>query len=301
MAVIIPCYNQGRFLPEAVAGVRAQTWPRVELIVVDDGSTDGAVEAALGGLNAEGVRVVRQSNRGLAAARNAGVRASSAPFFVPLDADDRLRPGFIEALLPPLLAEPRLGYCYCHTRLFGAQDALWPCRPYDPLRLLAENLGPATAVVRREAFERVGGYSSDMTEGLEDWDFWIALLSAGYAGHCVPEPLFEYRRHADGSMLTRLGEGRAAMLRRMAEHHTATFARLLGTRVDVDEVLAAQAALVRVYAIEDARSWRLAGWLAGMGPLRAGADPRRRLAAIENSRTYRLIRRLKRPFGSGSG
>src|SRR5690606_6447363 len=108
------------------------------------------------------------------------VRASGAPYFVALDADDKLDPRFIERLLPPLLADPACGYGYSHVRFFGAQHGGWECPPYDPRRLLIENLSVATALVRRRAFDEVGGYSPDMIYGFEDWDFWIALLGLGY-------------------------------------------------------------------------------------------------------------------------
>jgi GT2 family glycosyltransferase len=194
---------------------------------VDDGSEEVETLQALQRAQEEGTRVIRQENQGLSAARNAGVRATDAPFFVALDADDRIVPQFVSKLLPPLLNDPTLGYSYSHARLFGAAQGEWASPAYDPQRLLVENLSVATAVVRRTAFDEVGGYSRDMVHGFEDWDFWLALLSLGYYGHCVPELLIEYRKHAGGSMLDTTQRHRPEMIRCMIEHHRALFSRSL--------------------------------------------------------------------------
>jgi hypothetical protein len=85
------------------------------------------------------------------------------------------------------------------------------------------NQSVATAVVRRRAFDLAGGYAEDMRGGFEDWDFWIALLAVGYRGRCIAEPLFRYRKHAAGSMLSETQRRRPELIRRMIEHHRALF------------------------------------------------------------------------------
>lgn len=227
VAVVIPCFNHGRYVGEALASVRAQTWPRVEPVIVDDGSTDPETIRVLDGLATRGVRVIRQENGGLAAARNTGVRATDAPFYVPLDADDIIDPTFVETLIAPLLEDPTLGYSYCHAAYFGdgaPNNDVWPCPAYDPATLLVANLSTATAVVRRAAFDLAGGYAEDMRGGMEDWDFWIALLAVGYRGRCTPRPLFRYRKHAGGSMLTETQKRRRELYHRIVSHHRHLFA-----------------------------------------------------------------------------
>ncbi|MBW7906275.1 MAG: glycosyltransferase [Phycisphaerae bacterium] len=309
VAIVIPCYNHGHYLPEAVASARSQTYEHTECVVVDDGSTDAATLAALARLERDGVRVIRQANHGLAAARNAGVRAADCEFFVPLDADDRIEPRFVAELLLPLLRHARLGYAYCHAELFGAEQRVWPCPDYDPRRLVLENLSTATALVRREAFERVGGYRPEMSAGYEDWDFWLALLDAGYEGRLVPLPLFRYRKHAGGaSMLARLAPRRDAMVLEMIRGHRRRFEAALwprsrSDRPDEHELLRQWHAARAARQLEEARSWRLLGLrsapgrrlILGRSPdAAARLTPVERLALLEASAPYRLLRSLKR-------
>jgi glycosyltransferase involved in cell wall biosynthesis len=293
---ILPCYNHGRFLPEALESVRQQTYPHVECIVVDDGSTDAETLAVLRDVEAAGTRVIRQANQGLAAARNAGVLASRTPFFVPLDSDDKVAPDFVEKLISPLLADPSLGYSYSHVEFFGATSGIWACGPYDPRRLLVENLSVATAVVRRAAFDLVKGYSRDMVWGFEDWDFWLALLAVGYTGRCVPEPLFLYRKHPRGqSMLDETQKHRAEMIRAMIEHHRPLFASMLAMSMSDKDAMFFRAHM---------EAWQLRQ--GGTGPADAAQaagtlDPaiydtlmaQAELDYIESSGSWRRIQRIR--------
>ena len=295
VAVVIPCYNHGKFLPETLDSVRAQDYPRIECVVVDDGSTDPATLAALRTAHAGGQAVIRQENQGLSAARNAGVQATTAPFYVALDADDKLAPDFISRLLPPLLENPALGYCYSHAQFFDAAAGVWECPPYDPQRLLVENLSVATAVVRRAAYDEVGGYSRDMIYGFEDWDFWIALLDAGYHGHCVPAPLFHYRKHAGGSMLSETQKRRGEMVRQMIAHHRELFALSLDVSIARKDAMFFQAHMDAWHLRESLvqQSARTATSSADDNlyqSLLAQAE----LDYIEGSRFWRLTRRLQR-------
>ncbi len=294
VAVVVPCFNHGRFLVEAVRSALAQRDVRVECVVVDDGSTDETTQAVLDRLAGEGIRVIRQANGGLPAARNAGVRATDTAFFVPLDADDTLEPEFIARLQPRLSADSSLGYAYSQVRYFGASHGEWRCPPYDPLRLLVDNLSAATALVRRQAFDEVGGYSADLVHGFEDWDFWIALLAAGYHGVCVPEPLFNYRQHASGSMLTRTQQHRQEMLERLVARHRRLFEHALTLSLSRKDAM---------YFAAHLDAARLRHVLLERGALTAAAGDDPALAArlaeaeldyIRNSRLWRLVERGRR-------
>jgi FMN phosphatase YigB (HAD superfamily)/GT2 family glycosyltransferase len=308
VAIVIPCFNHGRFVRVALDSARAQTQAGIECVVVDDGSTDADTVAVLRQLADEGVRVLCQPNGGLSAARNAGVRATQADFFVPLDADDFLHPEFVERLIEPMQRERGLGYCYSHVQLVGSDPGTWFCPPFDERTLVYQNLSTATALVRRAAFDAVGGYRAEMSAGYEDWDFWLALTCAGFRGRCVPERLFYYRRHAPGvSMLSRVGSRHADMLLRMIARYRRLYQReLLPGRADASEedLLTELLARVDLHALEHARTWRLVRPLryVGLGRLLLGesrangsAPPtaRERLAALRASPAQRLIRAAK--------
>ena len=140
-------------------------------------------------------RVIRQDNRGLSAARNAGIGEARGELVVPLDADDELTPEFLERLVDALDADPGAAFACCWARLFGDIDAVWVPRRYNPYQLLLSNSVVGCVVLRRAAWEAVGGYDETMTNGNEDWELWIRLMAAGWGVAEVDEPLFRYRKH----------------------------------------------------------------------------------------------------------
>jgi glycosyltransferase involved in cell wall biosynthesis len=199
--VVIPCHDQGRYVGEALASVQAQTHPAIEVVVVDDGSTDETPEV-LRQVRDPRLRVLTQGNRGLPAARNAGIALARGDYFLPLDADDRIEPTMIEACLRVLEARPRLGFAFTHLRLFGEEQGVYKQPPYNFYRQLLSNGVSVCALVRKQAWVEAGGYNEAMILGAADWDFWIACGERGWHGALVPEPLFCYRVR-QGSMYSR--------------------------------------------------------------------------------------------------
>ncbi len=203
LSVIIPCFNHGEFLAETVASVTSIGRDDIELVVVDDGSTDKRTSEQMDKLEAQGIRVVRQVNKGLAAARNAAVLTSHGDYIFPLDADDRIRSGWIEGGIQILESNPNVGVVYGDAQCFGTRTDIWKTGPFDLDRLLDMNYIHASALYRRSVWEQNGGYDGTMpVQGFEDWDFWLGALEHGWQFAYVPEILFDYRK-ADGSMITR--------------------------------------------------------------------------------------------------
>jgi glycosyltransferase involved in cell wall biosynthesis len=194
VTVVIPCFNHGAFLAEAVDSALGQTAGVPRMIVVDDGSTDEGTARALEALP-EGVEVVRQANAGPAAARNAGIERSETPLLLMLDADDRLVPGAIAALRPPLESNPEVGYCYGVMRWFGDWSGEIRFPDFDPYRLLYRSIaGASLGLIRKEAWEQAGRFDPQIG-GYEDWDFCLSALEHGWRGLQVPEVTLEYRKH----------------------------------------------------------------------------------------------------------
>ena len=206
VAVIIPCFNHGEFLPDALASVDAQTLGESELVIVDDGSTEAATLDTLEALTREGRRVVRTENRRLPAARNEGLRHTSAPYVCALDADDMLAPTWLEKGAQVLDTRPEITFVSHWLQAFGAEAWEWKPESCDFPTLLAFNTVNGAALVRRSALESVGGFDERFTHGCEDWDLWLTLVGRGHRGVILPEVLFHYRRRPGSMSRLRLPE-----------------------------------------------------------------------------------------------
>lgn len=201
VAVVIPCFDQGDTLVEAVASAQRVPEP-VEIVVVDDGSQDPETLRVLDVLRDEGVVVHRQQNAGVAAARNAGVARTRAPAILPLDADNRLRPAFVSRALDALAASPEVGAVYGDRAEFGLRNGDVDVPEFDLPTLLAYNVIDACAVVRRSAWDDVGGHTGLGLPGWEDWDFWIGVAAHGWEFRHLQTPGFEYRVRPDSMLST---------------------------------------------------------------------------------------------------
>src|SRR5882724_3600730 len=182
VSVVIPCFNHGEFLPEAVCSATAIERDDVETIVIDDGSTDERTGKEIDALPGHGIRVIRQENKGLSAARNAGIAISRGEYILPLDADNRLRSGYIEHGIRILDANPLVGVVYGDAEYIGTRTGRRHVGPFERDRLLQWNYIDACAIYRRSIWEQNQGYDSRMMpiQGLEDWDFWLGALEHGW-------------------------------------------------------------------------------------------------------------------------
>lgn len=202
VSIVIPCYNQSHFLGDAIESVLMQTYPNLELIVVDDGSTDDTAAIAA---RYDIVKYVKQNNRGLASARNSGFKISNGDYIVFLDADDRLLPDGLQSGIDVLRANPTCALSYGHvipisvdgSRLaFPSQIAI---NENHYLELLKHNYiwTPGSVVYRRSALEAVGAFDPSYG-GSADYDLNLRITKL-WPARCCDKPVLEYRRH-DQSM-----------------------------------------------------------------------------------------------------
>jgi glycosyltransferase involved in cell wall biosynthesis len=203
ISVLIPCFNHGAWIDEAVESVLVQTCQDFEIIIVDDGSTDEATRRKLASYERRATRVLRTENRGLPAARNTAAAHANGEYFCALDADDRLAPTWFEKALAVLDCEPGVSFVSHWLETFGDEHWIWRPERCDLPAMLARNTVNGAAVVLRAAFHAVGGYDETMRQGCEDWDFWLRLIERGFTGTIIPEVLFYYRR-SSGSMSRRM-------------------------------------------------------------------------------------------------
>ena len=180
IAVVIPCFNDGEFVRQAVESVKEDE--PIELVVVDDASTDPATHAEIDALEAEGVRVLRhEQNRGLSGARMTGVNATTAPYVFPLDSDDMSIPGALGSMADRLDSTPGAALAFGDYLEFGGKELIRAVPAHlDPYRLAYTNEYPGLSMLRRETLEQVGGWTAERM--YEDWDLWMTLAEARLPG-----------------------------------------------------------------------------------------------------------------------
>ena len=227
--MIVPCYNDGGVVGEAVSS--AQGTDDVELVVIDDGSTDIHTRQVLSDLSLNGVRVVRQDNAGLSAARMAGVRATSAPYIYNLDADDLAATDVLREMADRLDADPAAAVCYGDYREFGDSELirLVPST-IDPYRLAYTNEYPVTALFRRSALEEAGGWRH-LGAGYEDWGLWMTLAERGCRGiHAGPRVLTFHKRLHGARMLGEAKADHRVLYQALRQEHPGLFGELTNHR-----------------------------------------------------------------------
>jgi hypothetical protein len=234
VSVIIPCFNDGVFLLEAIASVESSVSMPYELIVVNDGSTDAQTLRILARLRQAGYRIIDQENRGLAEARNRGVREARCRHYVPLDADNRLRPGFVEAAVEILEGDPAVSAVYGDRREFGLRSGRVTVGVPDLDRLLCGNYIDACAVIRRDAWLACGGYDGQMPiQGMEDWEFWLSMFECDFTLHRLDMETFDYRVRPDSLLTTTLSlQAQASIERYVLAKHAPFYLQHLRRQVD---------------------------------------------------------------------
>ena len=279
ISVLMPCFNHGAVIREAIDSVLHQTCPDAEIIVVDDGSTDSATVDTLNDIQTNRTTVLRTPNRGLPAARNFAARHASGTLFCALDADDRLAPTWFEKAIALLDARPDVAFVSHWLETFGDERWTWTPASCELPALLARNTVNGAAVVRRTAFERVGGYDESMRDGCEDWDFWLRMVEEGCRGEIIPQVLFYYRRSS------------ASMSRMMIE--AAAYRRPLTTLID-RHAAQYRRHLVDVIAAKTSESLHLQQQILEMERERASVlEPSLRRAREELNASERKVERMR--------
>jgi glycosyltransferase involved in cell wall biosynthesis len=193
VSIIIPCYNAGDLLTEAVESALAQTWEDLEVVIVDDGSTDPVTQKILEQASWPRTRIVHQTNAGPSAARNRAVEMATGQYILPLDADDTIEPEYVAKAVAVLDARPEVGVVYCKARKFGAEEGPWNLPAYSLRELVIDNVIFVTALYRKADWVAVGGYNERLRHGVEDYDFWVKVVHLGREVVQLDECFFNYR------------------------------------------------------------------------------------------------------------
>jgi len=197
VSIIIPCYNQGAYIQEAIDSVIAQTYKDWEIIIINDGSDDAKTIEELTRLKEEGLHIIDISNSGVSVARNKGIAVANGEFILPLDADDKIAPEYLEKAVKVLLEKPHVKLVYCDCAYFGILSGISPVPAFSLEGMLFENLIFNAAVIRTADFIKSGGYDETFLAGWEDWEFWLRFIKNEAEVYKLPFIYFYYRIKED--------------------------------------------------------------------------------------------------------
>lgn len=206
VSIVIPSYNASRYIKEAVDSALAQTYRNIEIIVVDDGSTDDTREV-LGQCIATGkIRYIYQENRGLASARNTGIKNAKGDYIAFLDADDLFLPSKVEEQVE-FLEKNQFDVCYCDLLHFTESEPKkfyhhrykYPSGDVFGELLKRQFINPLTLLIRREVFEKYGYFDENLRRS-EDYDLWLRWAYAGVRFYYLDKILAHYRIRSAGNL-----------------------------------------------------------------------------------------------------
>ena len=205
----MPCFNQGQYVEEAIASVNNQTVKDVEIILIEDCSTDGFTRDYICQKTFRKTKkILNEYNLGVCESRNIAIQEARGLFILPLDADDKIAPDFISSALD-VIESGTADVVYSKVQLFGDQNDHYTLKNFSLAQMLSGNVVVNTAMYRKAAWAHVGGYSLAMKTGVEDWDFWLSLIENGQRFSRIDRTLFYYRQH---------GPSRTALAREQDEN-----------------------------------------------------------------------------------
>lgn len=201
VSVIIPAFNAGKFIKETVASAMASTYPYIEVIIVNDGSTDNTDEVLNKLLQQfPQIRLFNQTNSGVAVARNLAIENATGKYILPLDADDLISTDYIEKAVAILSANSDVKVVYSKAEFFGDKVGYWNLSTFKLKLLARKNLIFVSGLYRKVDYEKTDGYRPEI-KGPEDWDFWISMLKNGGKVVQIPEVCFYYRIHPESKRI----------------------------------------------------------------------------------------------------
>lgn len=196
ISVVIPCYNAGKYLNQAISSVQRQTFSNWEIIIVDDGSNDLFTLNYLNELSKKRdtkISIFYQKNHGTAHARNTAIGYAKGTYILPLDADDIIEPTYMEKAINVFERHKNIGIVYCRAKKFGIECGEWKLPDFSEKIMTIQNVIFCSAFFYKSDWQKVGGYPLYAKHGLEDYAFWLRILNLGRDVYRINEILFSYR------------------------------------------------------------------------------------------------------------
>lgn len=238
VSIIVPCYNQAQYLDEALQSVSDQTYQNWECIIVNDGSSDNTEEVAQKWKEKDvRFQYFFKENEGVSSARNYAISHAIGEFVLPLDADDRIGGNYINLAIKVFKGDSALKLVYCKAEYFGDKIGPWNLQPFSISDLARLNMIFCSAIYRKKDWELAGGYDVNMIYGIEDWEFWIAILKDGGKVFCLETVEFYYRIK-EVSRQKRLDSEKIKIMNEyMSVKHVDFFIKQLGSFLELNEVI----------------------------------------------------------------
>ncbi|MCD6012638.1 MAG: glycosyl transferase family 2 [Flavipsychrobacter sp.] len=196
VSIILPCYNHGKYIDETISSIeKIENENIYEIIIVNDGSTDAYTNERLAALAHTGkYNIIFQENQGVCAAKNNAIANARGKYILPVDADNKLGPAFIDEALAIFNSQPEISIVYTDYYLFGEETGIRKAGPYNMQRLMLDNYIENCAMFKKSMIDKIGGYDLFFSRiGIEDWDLWLNAAFHGYKFYYIEKPLFEYR------------------------------------------------------------------------------------------------------------
>lgn len=209
LSIIIPCYNHGLYISETIKSIEVSKdkYP-IEIIIVNDGSTDLTTIQVLKEIESKGYFVLNQKNGGLGNARNNGIKIARGKYILPLDSDNKVEKPYLNNVIDILEKNPDIDIVYGNALQFGEASGTWVLDDYNLQHLLLSNFIDACAVYKKTVWEKNGGYDEKMPiMGYEDWDFWINSSLNNFRFHHHQDICFQYRVLNNSMIRTVSGKG----------------------------------------------------------------------------------------------
>jgi glycosyltransferase involved in cell wall biosynthesis len=218
VSVIIPIYNYGSQFERAINSVFESTYKNIQIVIVDDGSSDIYVKNKLNSIvENPSIRLIKQSNSGPSSARNNGIKNCDGEFILPLDADDSIHPDYIQSCVNILKNNKNISPVYCDTLHIGQIQGVEQRPEWSFDRLIQGPFIVNCSMFHKEAFNKCEGYDETM-KGWEDYDLWIRMAKNGYVGKRIPKPLFSYFHHEnDGTVSTEANKNQQELYNKIME------------------------------------------------------------------------------------
>jgi hypothetical protein len=200
ISIVIPCYNDAQYIEQSVLSALNQTYPNIEVIIVDDGSNI-VTKAVLKKIEPKVSKLITQENQGQSKARNVGIREAKGEYIITLDSDDYFEPTFCEKAIEIILKNKEIKLVTCQANLFFEDGSSYVFIPKGGsiANFLYINDALGTSMFKKEDWFSCGCYDENMRLGYEDWEFFIRLLKTGGKVDVIQEPLYNYRKRENST------------------------------------------------------------------------------------------------------